>query len=294
MSSLAVLTLTALVSVVFGYEELIELSYTYLYDAPTMPTQKALELTSIKKGTNKFGIWVELNEFCTSEHSGSHIDAPVHFSRDGWTVDHIPLDRLYRRPAIKVDVSAKASRFKNFNNYEVEVRDFERWESANGIIPDGAVVFIHTGWGALHKNITAYSGEDQYGKFNFPGLSLELARWLASHGHENGHEHGIIGVGIDTLSLDVGNSIKYESHVKLLGHNIYGLENVANTDKLPAKDFLVTVLPLKIGGGSGSPVRIIAEIGGTAPAPIVTQSAACAPSLSLLACASVLLSIIRG
>ncbi|XP_018021046.1 isatin hydrolase, partial [Hyalella azteca] len=204
---LPLLTVTTAVRLAAGQVELVELSYTYLDGAPTSPKLRPLELNVVKKGTNKFGIWVELNEFCSSEHSGTHIDAPVHFSRDGWSVDEIPVTRLYRRPGVMVDVSAQASKYQHLNNHEVGVRELERWEAAHGVIPDGAVVVVHTGWGRRARNITAYAGTDELETMNFPGLSLDAARWLAGHGHVHGHVDGIVGVGIDTLSLDVGSSV---------------------------------------------------------------------------------------
>ncbi|CAL4112535.1 unnamed protein product, partial [Meganyctiphanes norvegica] len=146
--------------------ELLELSYTFNVDAPNSPMLTSFTHSLVKKGKNKFGNWVELNDFCSSEHSGTHLDAPVHFSRHGWSVADIPTEKLYRVPGVMIDVSRKA---RTQSNYEVKVRDLERWESLYGVIPDGAVVIIHTGWGQKSSDIKEYSGLDQHNKLNFPG-----------------------------------------------------------------------------------------------------------------------------
>lgn len=239
--------------------ELLELSYTYNVDAPTSPKLTGFTHKIIKKGLNKFGIWVELNEFCSSEHSGTHIDAPVHYSEHGWDVAAIPTRHLWRLPAVVIDVSRQI-KLSGQLNYEIKVRDLEDWEKAHGVIPDGTIVIIRTGWGAKSQNIREYSGLDQHNKNNFPALGKGAAEWLAKHGTKHGHETGVVAVGIDTISMDVGQSVRYPAHVALYKKNIYGIENMANLDKLPVTGAFVTVLPMRIGGGSGAPARIIAEI----------------------------------
>lgn len=240
--------------------ELLELSYTFNVDAPNSPSLKNFEHSIVKKGKNKFGNWVELNNFCSSEHSGTHLDAPVHFNRHGWSVSEIPTERLYRVPGVMIDVSRRA---RSQSNYEIKTRDLERWESSNGIIPDGAVVLINTGWGQKSSDIQQYSGLDEHNKLNFPGLSVEAAEWLATHGSKHGHDKGILGVGIDTISVDVGQSVRYPAHIALARRNLYNIENVANTYRLPPTGFILTILPVRIGGGSGAPARILAELNGS-------------------------------
>ncbi|MPC43137.1 hypothetical protein E2C01_036774 [Portunus trituberculatus] len=93
------------------------------------------------------------------------------------------------------------------------------------------------------------------------GIGKGGAEWLANHGKNNSHNTGIVGVGIDTLSLDKGQSVRMPAHVALFAGNIYGLENVANLDKLPPVGSYVTVMPIRVKGGTGAPARIIAEVG---------------------------------
>lgn len=245
--------------------ELIELSYTYNKDAPTSSKITPFVHKQIKKGYDKLGFWLELAEFCTSEHSGTHLDAPVHFAEHGWPVEAIPTRRLWRVPAVVIDVSKNIR--PDLPNYEVKVKDLEDWEAANGVIPDGSLILVRTGWGAKVNRLSEYLGLDSNNNQNSPGLGKGAAEWLVNHGKKHGHRTGVVGFGIDTVSVDVGKSVRYPSHVILYKENIYGIENMANLDKLPVKGALVTVLPVRIGGGSGAPARIIAEVGEASSAP---------------------------
>ncbi|XP_042886133.1 isatin hydrolase-like [Penaeus japonicus] len=238
--------------------DLLELSYTYNVDAPTSPKLTPFTFKVIKKGYNDFGAWVELNEFCSSEHSGTHLDAPVHFAKDRWSVADIPLDRLWRVPAVVIDVSEAIER-SGLIDYPIKAEDLEAFEKVHGVIPDHTVVLVRTGWGLKSGDLQEYSNVDETNTNHFPGLSEEAATWLATHGERHGHTTGIVGVGVDTISVDVGNSTRYSAHVAMYSRNIFGLENVANMHKLPASGFHLTILPMRIGGGSGAPARIIAE-----------------------------------
>ncbi|KAG7173941.1 isatin hydrolase-like [Homarus americanus] len=279
--SLIITTLTCLLLVMLALPvstELLELSYTYNIDAPTSPKLKPFTSTILNKSLNELGFWVELNEFCTSEHSGTHVDAPVHFSKDSWTLDAIPLDRLWRVPGVVIDVS-EAIRVSGERNYGIKAKDLEAWEEDHGTIPDGVVVLIRTGWGKKSQNLGQYSGLDLKKRNNFPGLSEEAATWLATHGSRHGHSRGVMGVGVDTISVDVGNSTHYLAHRAMYSRNVYGMENLANLDKLPPSGFLLTILPMKIGGGSGGPARIIAEVPVGVPSSIVdTAGSSCLSS----------------
>lgn len=102
---------------------------------------------------------------------------------------------------------------------------------------------------------TAERGAEAVAKLHFPGLSEEGAKWLVQ-------ERKIKLVGIDTPSIDYGQSKYFKAHVVLCEANTPILENVANLDLLPAKGFEVIALPIKIKGGSGGPTRIIALIEG--------------------------------
>ena len=139
-------------------------------------------------------------------------------------------------------------------DYRLSVTDLTDWEKANGRIPDNSILLIHTGWGRFWPEKKRYLGTDAPGdtaNLHFPGISREAAEFIAK-------ERKINGVGIDTASIDHGQSKDFIAHQIIYGANIFGLENVANLEKLPTKGATIIALPMKIKGGTGGPVRIIA------------------------------------
>ncbi|MDP1586337.1 MAG: cyclase family protein, partial [Prosthecobacter sp.] len=189
-----------------------------------------------------------------SEHGGTHVDAPIHFAEKGQTVDQIPIGQLIGA-AVVIDVSAQAAENAD---YRVTVADFEAWEKEHGRIPQGAIVLLRTGFASFWPEAKAYLGTDQRGaeavpKLHFPGLHPEAASWLIA-------ERPIKAIGLDTASIDHGQSTLFESHRILLGKNIPAFENVAALDQLPATGALVLALPMKIKEGSGGPLRIVAWV----------------------------------
>ena len=187
--------------------------------------------------------------FYTPEHLGTHLDAPNHFEANQPAVHEIKPENLFA-PGVVIDVSARA---------EVDAdlllsgRDIADWEQTNGRIPEGAVVFLRTGWGKFWTNYPRYKNQDASGKMHFPGYSPEAARLLV-------RERSVKGIGIDTLSIDNGLSKDFQVHHIVNGAGRYGLENVANLDQLPPKGFYVMVAPIKITSGSGGPTRIFAVL----------------------------------
>ncbi|MBJ6368566.1 cyclase family protein [Snuella sedimenti] len=236
-------------------KKLIDLSHVFSDETIYWVTAKEFELDTVFKGQTDKGFYYSANNFCTAEHGGTHIDAPIHFAKKGQSVDEIPLENLIGN-AIKVDVSSKA--LKN-PDYLISVADFMNWEKTENIqIPDGSIVLLETGFSKHYPDKLKYLGTDKRGEaaikeLHFPGLSPEAATWLV----ENRNIHAI---GIDTPSIDYGQSQYFKSHVILLSHNIPAFENITNLDKLPSKDFEVIALPMKIQGGSGAPLRIVAVI----------------------------------
>jgi kynurenine formamidase len=182
----------------------------------------------------------------TEEHFGTHVDAPAHFSKDGWTVDRIPVERLYR-PAVRVDVSAKAARD---HDYRVTKEDLTAFEARYGRIPEGSVVLIATGWDRYWPDRVQYMGEKD-GVKHFPGLSVEADAYLA-------RDRRVAGIGIDTPSIDYGPSTAFEAHRVSLPLNVYHIENAAHLTTLPPTGFIVIVAPMNIAGGSGGPARVFA------------------------------------
>ena len=233
----------------------VDLSHDFAEDTVYWPTAEPFKLTTVAAGKTEAGYYYSAYQFCASEHGGTHIDAPVHFAENRNSVDQIPLDRL-SGPAIKIDISPKA---RSDRDYQVSVADFEAWEAQNGKIPDDSIVLLETGWSEYWSDRLKYLGTDKRGaeavaELHFPGLAPEGARWLTEN-------RKIKAIGLDTASIDYGQSKLFESHRILMAQNIPAFENVANLNQLPVKIHLVIALPIKIRGGSGGPLRIIARVG---------------------------------
>jgi kynurenine formamidase len=230
---------------------------TYTFDSTTLywPNNVCgFEHKEDFKGTTLGGYFYSSYSICTPEHGGTHIDAPIHFAKDHLTVDSIPLSSLSGRGII-VDVSEKA--LKN-RDYLISVADLQEWEKANGEIKTGTIILFRTGYGQFYPNREKYfgsalTGEKAIPELHFPGISPEAATWLVKTKKAK-------AVGLDTPSMDYGQSKDFMTHRILLGANIPGFENVANLDKLPLKGFEIMALPMKIGGGSGAPLRIAASV----------------------------------
>ena len=188
-------------------------------------------------------------EICLPEHFGTHLDAPAHFAQGKWTVDQIPPERLIA-PLVVIDVSKQADRSPD---YQISTDDISSWENAHGQIPAASVVIANTGWASRWNSVKQYRNADAKGTMHFPGYSLAAAKLLVEGRH-------VYGLGIDTLSIDYGPSADYPVHQYTLRHSLYHLENVANLDRVPARGATVISAPMKLEGGSGSPVRILALV----------------------------------
>jgi kynurenine formamidase len=227
---------------------------THAFDEATVywPTAEGFRLESDFRGEHPNGYHYEANRFSSAEHGGTHLDAPIHFYAGRNTVDEIPLERLIG-PGVVVDLTAACAEDPD---YQVGVVDLLRWEREHGETLDDKIVLLHTGFGAHWPDRTTYLGTDERGesgaaKLHFPGLHPEAAGWLARN-------RAIRAIGLDTASIDHGPSTRFESHVALFEHDIPAFENLAHLDQLPASGFRVVALPMKIAGGSGAPLRIVA------------------------------------
>jgi kynurenine formamidase len=229
---------------------------TYAFDANTVywPTAQPFKLETDFEGMTDKGYFYSAYRYSAAEHGGTHLDSPVHFAKGRYTVDEIPLQQLMGA-AIVIDVTAQCAANPD---YLVSVADFQNWERRNGRIRPGTIVFLRTGFGKYYPDRKRYLGTDERGdqavaKLHFPGLDPAAARWLTQN-------RSIKAIGLDTASIDYGQSTLFESHRILYEKNIPAFENVANLDQLPVKGFSVIALPMKIKGGSGGPLRIIAII----------------------------------
>ena len=231
----------------------VDLTYDFSSETIYWPTAKRFEFQVESAGHTPAGYYYAANNLSTSEHGGTHLDAPRHFAEGKWTTDQIPLERLVG-PGVVVDVTSQASN----PDYQITPDSLEAWERANGSIPDGAIVLFRTGWGSRWPDPATYLGTSKIGpeavaELRFPGIHPDTARWLAARGT-------IDAIGIDTASVDYGQSKTFDTHQVLFAANIPAFENVAQLDRVPASGSFVIALPMKIRGGSGGPLRIVAVV----------------------------------
>lgn len=235
-------------------QRVIDLSHPFDAETVYWPTAEQFKLETDFEGVTEKGYFYSAYRYSAAEHGGTHLDAPVHFARGRNSVDQIPLDQLIG-PGIIVDVVAKCVANAD---YLVSVSDLQDWEKQHGKIPAGSILFLRTGFGKYYPDRRKYLGTDERGaaavqKLHFPGLDPEAARWLMTN-------RSIKAIGLDTASIDRGQSTLFESHRILFEKNVPAFENVANLEQLPLQGFSVIALPMKIKGGSGAPLRIIAML----------------------------------
>ena len=236
----------------FSSGKWIDLSYDFSTKTIYWPTAETFRFDTAFDGITPGGFYYSAFNFCAAEHGGTHLDAPVHFAAGKWSTDQIPLENL-TGDAVVIDVSDKAMIKPD---YQLTADDIQGWEKTNGVIADNSIVLCRTGYGSFYPDAKKYLGTDERGqeavaKLHFPGIHPAAAEWLT-------HNRKIKAIGIDVASIDYGQSKDFKTHQIFYGANIPGFENVANMDKLPVKGSYVIALPMKIKGGSGAPLRIIA------------------------------------
>jgi kynurenine formamidase len=230
----------------------IDLTHEFSENTIYWPTADPFKKTTVFEGHTDKGFYYTAYNFSAAEHGGTHVDAPIHFFEKRNTVDAIPVKQLIGRGVV-IRIADKVATNRN---YQLSVGDIQAWEKVNGTIPGGAIVLIDTGSSKLWPDRKEYMGTDERGedavkKLKFPGIHPTAAKFLAM-------EREIKAVGLDTPSLDYGGSTLFETHQILFEKNIPGFENVANLDRLPVKGTMIIALPMKIKGGSGGPLRIVA------------------------------------
>lgn len=226
---------------------------THAFDEKTIywpNSPSAFELKQQSYGQTPGGWFYSSNSFCTPEHGGTHLDAPIHFSKGGLTADQIPVRQLIA-PAAVIDIRKQSAADPD---YRLTLADVKDWERRHGTIASGTIVLVQTGWSARWPDKKTYLGDDTPGdttKLHFPSYGKEAAEYLV-------RERRVGALGVDTASIDYGASKDFIVHQIANGANVPGLENVARLDELPESGAWVVALPMKIAGGSGGPLRIVA------------------------------------
>ncbi|MEE8143415.1 MAG: cyclase family protein [Planctomycetota bacterium] len=231
--------------------KLVDLTYPFNEQTIYWPTAKRFQLKQVAHGMTDAGYWYASNDYAASEHGGTHLDAPMHFARGRHATAEIPLRQLVG-PACVIDIRKQC---QSTSDYRLKPEDIEQHEQRYGPIPPGSVVLIHTGFGMFYPDAKRYLGSDvrdEVKNLHFPGIGEAAAQELV--------KRQIDLVGIDTASLDYGQSQDFIAHRVLNDANIPGLENVASLELLPPRGALLIALPMKIENGSGGPCRIVAVL----------------------------------
>jgi kynurenine formamidase len=227
-----------------GFRDVVDLTHTFTPRLPVFPAFKPVKITP-KFALGKDGFFA--NELTFDEHTGTHMDAPVHFVDKAQTADRIPPDTLIA-PLAVISIAAKAAKNADAT---LDVDDILAWEKQHGRLPRGAFVAMHSGWDARVATPDRFMNRDAKGTMHAPGFSEAAARFLAT-------ERDIVGAGVDTLSLDIAAAAKFVAHLALLGAGKYGVELMANLANVPAAGATMIVGAPKHEGASGGPVRVLA------------------------------------
>lgn len=239
---------------VWEHARIVDLTHSFGLDTIVWPTEQDFKLVVQHAEETPGGYYYASNRLEMPEHGGTHIDAPIHFSKGKQTLDQIPIERLVGT-GVRIDVTEQC---ESDRDYRITISDLERWEAKHGRIPSQSIVLLNTGYARFWPNRKDYLATDLRGQegvraLHFPGLHPEAAAWLV-------RERRVKAVGIDTASIDYGQSTKFETHVALLSQNVPVFENLAELHSLPDRGFDVIALPMKIAGGTGGPLRIIAIV----------------------------------
>lgn len=211
--------------------KIIDLTLTISPSIPTFPGSpkpQFIPWSSLKEDR------YNLELLFLSSHTGTHLDAPYHFVKDGAKIHQISLDRLLGN-CILIKV-------KKIKNQAITKNDLISFERKNGNIPKHSSIIFHTQW-------QKYLNSDSYFIDN-PGLSKSAAQYLVSK--------EINLVGIDSPSIDLGKDKTFSVHKIFAKNNILIVENLTNLNKISSKQFEFIILPLKIKDATGSPVRAVA------------------------------------
>lgn len=189
-----------------------------------------------------------LQEWTLTEHTGTHLDAPGHFTAGGRLSTDLALEELLT-PAVVIDIAERAA---SDPDTLVTVDDVRRFERRHGRVPRGAAVLMYSGWGVRVGDADAYRNPDAAGVLHFPGFDPETTQWLLDR-------RRIASLGVDTLSIDPGNSASFATHLVLTGADRYGLENLANLERIPPTGAAIVVGLIPYQDGSGGQSRVFAH-----------------------------------
>lgn len=227
-----------------AFSNVADLTHVVSPDFPVFPGAAQMKMDLLVTVKNN-GFYK--NTLTLDEHTGTHMDAPAHFVEGAPTAETLPASRLIA-PLVVLNIKAKADANPDA---EVTPDDILAWERANGRIPAGAFVAMYSGWDAKVGNPKAFVNLDSANVQHYPGFNPAAAELLVK-------ERDIVGIGVDTLSLDFGASKDFKTHVTVLGAGKYGLENLAGLAGVPPSGAMVVVGGPKHKNASGGPARVLA------------------------------------
>jgi kynurenine formamidase len=228
------------------YSRVVHLSHPISARMPCWPGDPPTEIAAVaQRATHGYF----LRRIAIGEHSGTHANAPAAFHDGAETIDAYPAAALIH-PAVVIDCRAAAGRDPD---YLAGVDDLAAWERAHGPLPRGALVLVHTGWGARWNDARAFFNRDATGCAHFPGFSPALLERLLV-------VHAAAGIGIDTHGVDGGRDDRFAINTRVLDQRRIVLENLANLDQLPPRGTTVVIGALRLMGGSGTPAAVLGLI----------------------------------
>ncbi|MBI4639851.1 MAG: cyclase family protein [Candidatus Tectomicrobia bacterium] len=227
-----------------GFSKVQDLTHTLSANFPLFPGFEPLQVKNLVT-VKANGFYV--NRWDIGEHTGTHMDAPAHFVDPAPTAEKIPAERLIA-PLVVIHIHERA---QSNEDAQVMVTDLADWEKQHGRIPRGAFIAMHSGWEARVSEPKRFVNQDASGTLHFPAFHPEAGEFLVK-------EREIVGIGVDTLSLDFGPSKDFKTHLIVLGAGKYGLENLANLAAVPPSGATVIVGGPKVENASGGPVRAFA------------------------------------
>lgn len=230
----------------FAFRNITDLTHPL---SPQFPVFPAFEQMKVKTRVTFEDDGFYARTWEVGEHTGTHMDAPAHFAAGAGirTVDEIPAVDLVV-PLVVIDIEKRAA---NDHDAELNVDDIVAYERQHGRIPTGAAVCMYTGWETRVHDAHDFLNADSGGTLHFPGFSSEAANFLAT-------ERDVVGIGVDTISLDFGPSTDFRAHYEVLSRNKWGLECLANLAEVPRAGALLFVGAPKVVDGSGGPCRVLA------------------------------------
>lgn len=226
------------------YENVIDLTHTIESDIPLWPGDPGVQFETIADFSTS-GYY--LRKFSMGEHSGTHANSPKSFDPNGIGIDqYSPKSCIV--PAVVIDMGEKT---KLNSDYTLTIKDIETWEAQHNKIPPNCLVILYTGWQEKWQNSTQFLNRDEQGKMHFPGFGGEATQFLIEH-------RMIVGVGIDTHGVDPGLDQSFTTNQLILKNSGFVLENLNCLDQLPATGVTLIIGILRLKGGSGSPVSVLA------------------------------------